>query len=253
MGFDAFGLPAENAAIKRNIHPKTWTYANIEQYAQTAAQHGRDVRLAARGSFRRPGILPLDANGFLSSSSRTTWLTTKCRPVDWCPNCNTTLAREQVWGEDRHCERCGTPVIKKNLDQWFFRITKYAEELLNFDDIDWPERVRVLQTNWIGRSEGASVTFHTEAGRSAGGVHHPAGYPVGRDLHGPGAGASAGGKADHARAKGGGGCLYLAGHAPDRCAARSRPTKKKPASSPAGMRSTRSTGSASRSGSRIMS
>ena len=85
-------------------------------------------------------------------------------PVDWCPNCNTTLAREQVWGDDRHCERCGTPVIKKNLDQWFFRTTRYADELLNYDRIDWPEQVRTLQTNWIGRSEGASVLFTTEQG-----------------------------------------------------------------------------------------
>jgi len=86
----------------------------------------------------------------------------KMSPVDWCPNCNTTLAREQVWGEDRHCERCGTPVIKKNLDQWYFRITKYADELLSFEGIDWPERVKTLQTNWIGKSEGAHVVFHSE-------------------------------------------------------------------------------------------
>jgi leucyl-tRNA synthetase len=82
--------------------------------------------------------------------------------VDWCPHCNTTLAREQVWGEDRHCERCGTPVIKKNLEQWFFRTTEYAEELLDFSHIDWPERVRLLQTNWIGRSEGAEVHFRVD-------------------------------------------------------------------------------------------
>jgi leucyl-tRNA synthetase len=85
-------------------------------------------------------------------------------PVDWCPNCNTTLAREQVWGDDRHCERCGTPVIKKDLEQWFFRTTRYAEELLDFTAVDWPERVKTLQTNWIGRSVGASVTFQTEQG-----------------------------------------------------------------------------------------
>ncbi len=88
----------------------------------------------------------------------------KMSPVDFCPNCNTTLAREQVWGEDRHCERCETPVIKKDLDQWFFTTTKYADELLDFSSIDWPDRVRLLQTNWIGRSEGASVIFHTEQG-----------------------------------------------------------------------------------------
>ncbi len=88
----------------------------------------------------------------------------KAAAVDWCPTCNTTLAREQVWGDDRHCERDGTPVIKKNLKQWFFRITKYADELLKYDEIDWPERVRVLQTNWIGKSEGALVKFTTEQG-----------------------------------------------------------------------------------------
>jgi leucyl-tRNA synthetase len=86
-------------------------------------------------------------------------------PVDWCPNCNTTLAREQVWGDDRHCERCGTPVIKKNLEQWKFRITRYADELLDgLETIEWPERVKTMQTNWIGRSIGAEVAFHTEQG-----------------------------------------------------------------------------------------
>ena len=84
--------------------------------------------------------------------------------MDFCPQCNTTLAREQVWGEDRHCERCGTPVIKKDLEQWFFRITDYADELLDFSQIDWPERVEAMQTNWIGRSEGADVVFKSEEG-----------------------------------------------------------------------------------------
>jgi len=84
--------------------------------------------------------------------------------VDFCPNCNTTLAREQVWGEDRHCERCGTPVIKKELEQWFFRTTRYADELLNHETINWPERVETMQKNWIGRSEGAHVTFMTGQG-----------------------------------------------------------------------------------------
>ncbi|MEE8389596.1 MAG: class I tRNA ligase family protein [Anaerolineae bacterium] len=82
--------------------------------------------------------------------------------MDFCPRCNTTLAREQVWGEDRHCERCNTPVVKKELEQWFWRITDYADELLDFSQIDWPERVVTMQTNWIGRSEGADVTFLTE-------------------------------------------------------------------------------------------
>jgi leucyl-tRNA synthetase len=88
----------------------------------------------------------------------------KMSPVDWCPKDNTTLAREQVVGDNRVCERCGTPVIKKDLEQWFFRITNYADELLDFSKIDWPEPIKAAQTNWIGRSEGARVTFKTEAG-----------------------------------------------------------------------------------------
>src|SRR5260370_284205 len=84
--------------------------------------------------------------------------------VDWCPNDNTVLAREQVVGPDRVCERCGTPVIKKDLEQWFFRITKYADELLDFSKMDWPERVQTLQRNWIGRSEGAEIVYTSEQG-----------------------------------------------------------------------------------------
>ncbi|MCA1554704.1 MAG: leucine--tRNA ligase, partial [Chloroflexi bacterium] len=88
----------------------------------------------------------------------------KMAPVDWCPKDQTVLAREQVIGEDRVCERCGTPVIKRDLEQWFFRITQYADELLDFSKMNWPERVRTLQTNWIGRSEGADIIFKTERG-----------------------------------------------------------------------------------------
>lgn len=163
MGFDAFGLPAENAAIKRGIHPQKWTYANIDRMRRQLKTMGTMF------DWRREAI---------SSDPQyyrwTQWFFTqlykhglayrKMSPVDWCPNCNTTLAREQVWGEDRHCERCGTPVIRKDLEQWFFRTTHYAEELLDFSDLDWPERVQSLQTNWIGRSEGAMVSFCTENG-----------------------------------------------------------------------------------------
>ncbi len=163
IGFDAFGLPAENAAIKNNIHPREWTYKNIDRMRKQLRSMG------AMFDWRRE-MISADPEYY----KWTQWFFIKLfekglayhkySPVDWCPNCNTTLAREQVWGEDRHCERCETPVIKKNLDQWFFKITDYADELLKFDSIDWPERVRTLQTNWIGRSEGASVTFTTEAG-----------------------------------------------------------------------------------------
>ncbi len=163
MGFDAFGLPAENAAIKNNMDPKKWTYENIEKMRVQMRSMG------AMFDWRREAV---------SSDPEyyrwTQWLFRRLydlglayrtlAPVDFCPSCNTTLAREQVWGEDRHCERCGTPVIKKELEQWYFRITDYAEELLDFSTIEWPERVKTMQTNWIGRSEGANVVFKTETG-----------------------------------------------------------------------------------------
>ncbi|MBN2047256.1 MAG: leucine--tRNA ligase [Anaerolineaceae bacterium] len=165
MGFDAFGLPAENAAIRRNIHPKEWTYRNIDNMRRQMKSMG------AMFDWRREAI-----SADVKYYKWTEWFFVqlfkhglayrKKSPVDWCPNCNTTLAREQVWGDDRHCERCETPVIKKNLEQWYFRTTAYAEELLNYDGMDWPERVKTLQTNWIGRSTGAMVTFKTESGEA---------------------------------------------------------------------------------------
>lgn len=163
MGFDAFGLPAENAAIKRRIHPKEWTYANIER------MRGQIKSMGAMFDWRREAVSADPeyyrwTQWFFSQLYKHGLAYRKMSPVDWCPNCNTTLAREQVWGEDRHCERCGTPVIRKDLEQWFFRTTNYADELLDFSGMDWPERVQTLQTNWIGRSEGASVVFRTESG-----------------------------------------------------------------------------------------
>lgn len=163
MGFDAFGLPAEGAAIKHNIHPKEWTYKNIEQM---------------RTQMRTMGTMFDWEREAVSSDSEyykwTEWFFIqlykkglayrKKQAVDWCPKDNTTLAREQVKGDDRVCDRCGTPVIKKELDQWFFKATEYADELLRFDGIDWPEPIKLSQTNWIGRSEGASVVFKTESG-----------------------------------------------------------------------------------------
>lgn len=163
MGFDAFGLPAENAAIQHRIHPKEWTYANIERMRSQLRSMG------AMYDWRREAISSdikyyLWTQWFFTQLRKHDLAYRKMSPVDWCPKCNTTLAREQVWGEDRHCERCGTPVTKKDLEQWFFRTTNYAEELLDFSHLDWPERVQTLQTNWIHRSEGASVVFLTEQG-----------------------------------------------------------------------------------------
>ncbi|HLF28602.1 MAG TPA: leucine--tRNA ligase [Anaerolineae bacterium] len=158
IGFDAFGLPAENAAIQRGIHPKTWTYANIDRMRQQLRTMGAMWDWEREALSSDPEYYKW-TQWFFAQLFKHGLAYKKLSPVDWCPHCNTTLAREQVWGEDRHCERCGTPVIKKNLAQWFFRITSYAEELLDFSQIDWPERVKVLQTNWIGRSEGAEVVF----------------------------------------------------------------------------------------------
>ena len=163
MGFDAFGLPAENAAIKHNVHPKIWTYRNIERMRQQMR------RMGAMFDWRREAVSSDPeyyrwSQWFFNQLLKLGLAYRKRAAVDFCPNCNTTLAREQVWGEDRHCERCGTPVIKKELEQWFFRTTEYAEELLDFEGLDWPERVKTMQTNWIGRSVGAEVVFRTEQG-----------------------------------------------------------------------------------------
>jgi len=163
MGFDAFGLPAENAAIKNRTHPARWTFANIDR------MRGQLRSMGAMFDWEREAVSADPeyykwTQWFFMKLMEMGLAYRKMSAVDFCPHCNTTLAREQVWGEDRHCERCGTPVIKKDLEQWFFKITDYAEELLDFSHIEWPERVKVMQTNWIGRSTGADVTFHTEGG-----------------------------------------------------------------------------------------
>ncbi|MBN1855890.1 MAG: leucine--tRNA ligase [Dehalococcoidia bacterium] len=157
MGFDAFGLPAENAAIKHQIHPYKWTMANIERM---------------RGQLRSMGTIYDWTRELVSCQPEyyrwTQWFFLKLykaglayrgkAPVNWCPQCQTVLANEQVIGEGE-CERCGAMVTKRELEQWFFRITKYCDELLDFSKIDWPERIKTIQTNWIGRSEGAEVSF----------------------------------------------------------------------------------------------
>jgi len=158
MGFDAFGLPAENAAIKRGIHPKKWTYKNIANMRKQMKSMGAMFDWEREAVSCDPEYYKW-SQWFFTQMFKNGLAYKKMSPVDWCPNCNTTLAREQVWGEDRHCERCGTPVIKKDLEQWYFKITKYCDELLSFDSIDWPQRVKDMQTNWVGKSEGASVQF----------------------------------------------------------------------------------------------
>ncbi len=160
MGFDAFGLPAENAAIKHGIHPYKWTMANIERMRSQLRTMGaiydwtREVVSCQPEYYRWTQwfFLKLYEAGLAYRGAAA---------VNWCPQCQTVLANEQVIGEGE-CERCGAMVTKRELEQWFFRITKYAEELLDFSKIDWPERIRTIQTNWIGRSEGAEVSFGLE-------------------------------------------------------------------------------------------
>ena len=158
IGFDAFGLPAENAAINRGIHPYKWTMSNIQNMRSQLESMG------AMFDFDHEVVTCLPEyylwnQWFFLKFLENGLAYRKEAPVDWCPKDRTTLAREQVVGPDRRCERCGTPVIKKNLAQWFFKITDYADELLDFSEVDWPERVKTLQRNWIGRSEGAEIGF----------------------------------------------------------------------------------------------
>ncbi len=162
IGFDAFGLPAENAAIDHNTHPMKWTYANIDRMRGQLRSMGAMWDWSREAVSSDPEYYRWTQWFFLQLFKRGLAYK-KMAPVDWCPKDQTVLAREQVIGEERVCERCKTPVVKKDLEQWFFRITKYADELLDFSHLDWPEPIKLLQTNWIGRSEGAKVTFRTEA------------------------------------------------------------------------------------------
>ena len=157
QGFDAFGLPAENYAIKTGIHPKDSTWANIATMERQLKEMGATFNLEYEVVTCAPEyykwtqwiFLQLLKNGLAYR---------KNAPVNWCPSCQTVLANEQV--QDGFCERCRTETTKRDLTQWFFRITAYAQELLDcLPDMDWPEKTKKIQTNWIGRSEGAEIAF----------------------------------------------------------------------------------------------
>ena len=156
MGFDAFGLNAENAAIKNRTHPYTWTMSNIENMRRQLRSMGpmydwdREVVTCTPDYYRwnQWFFLQLYNNGLAYRADA---------PVNWCPSCRTVLANEQVI--NGLCERCDTAVAHRDMEQWFFRITDYADELLDHSKIDWPDRINVMQTNWIGRSEGVEVDF----------------------------------------------------------------------------------------------
>jgi leucyl-tRNA synthetase len=158
VGFDAFGLPAENAAIKRKIHPREWTYANMENMRRQLRSMGASFDWKSEVVTCDPVYFRWNQWIFLKFYEKGVAYR-KQAPVDWCPSCQVTLAREQVEGVDRVCWRCSTPVTKRDLTQWFFKITDYADELLSFEGLNWPEPIRTMQTNWIGRSEGAEVDF----------------------------------------------------------------------------------------------
>ena len=159
MGWDAFGLPAENAAIKHNIHPAKWTYANIDNMRAQLRRLGYSYDWRRELATCHPKYYKWEQLFFLR------WLEKglvyrKKAPQNWCPQCHTVLANEQV--EEGRCWRCDTPVEQKELTQWFLRITAYADELL--EDLKkleggWPDRVLSMQRNWIGKSEGAEIVF----------------------------------------------------------------------------------------------
>ena len=158
MGFDSFGLPAENAAIDRGIHPADWTAQNMEKMRAQFATTGCSFDWTRTLASSDPAYFRWTQWLFLQFY-RAGLAYRSMSPVDWCPKDQVVLAREQVLGADRRCWRCGTPVDKRDLEQWFFRTTKYADELLDLTSIDWPEPIKLMQTNWIGRSEGAEIDF----------------------------------------------------------------------------------------------
>ncbi len=164
MGFDSFGLPAENAAIRNDEHPDTYTRANIAKSIESCQKYAASFDWSRTFNTSDPDYYRWTQWLFLKFRERGLAYR-KNSPVNWCPQDQTVLANEQVVGG--FCERCGAEVTKKELTQWYFKITDYAQELLDgLDELEktWPDRVVTAQRNWIGRSEGAHVDFtlHTE-------------------------------------------------------------------------------------------
>jgi leucyl-tRNA synthetase len=160
QGFDAFGLPAENYAIKTGIHPKDSTMKNIETMERQLREMGATFDWDYEVVTCAPEYYKWTQWIFLQLYKKGLAYR-KNAPVNWCPSCQTVLANEQV--VDGACERCHTEVTRKNLTQWFFKITDYAQELLDcLPGLDWPEKTKKIQTNWIGRSEGAEIEFKVD-------------------------------------------------------------------------------------------
>lgn len=161
MGWDAFGLPAENAAIQNNAHPADWTYSNIDYMKHQLKSLGFSYDWAREIATCRPEYYKWEQK-FFTELYKKGLVYKKVSTVNWCPHDHTVLANEQV--EEGCCWRCGTKVELREIPQWYLKITKYADELLaDIDKLEgWPERVRTMQRNWIGRSEGLSITFKIE-------------------------------------------------------------------------------------------
>ena len=158
MGWDAFGLPAENAAIERGIQPSQWTSGNIQHMRSQFMRLGLSYDWRREVASCHPGYYKWTQWLFLQLLKHGLAYRKKAQ-VNWCPKCQTVLANEQV--VEGLCERCDTEVTKKELEQWFFKITDYADRLLeNLETLEgWPEKVKIMQKNWIGRSEGVEVVF----------------------------------------------------------------------------------------------
>ncbi|MFQ5878857.1 MAG: leucine--tRNA ligase [Dehalococcoidia bacterium] len=157
IGFDAFGLPAENAAIQRGIHPYKWTMDNIQRMRRQLKTMGASFDWSREVITCLPEYYKWTQWFFLRMYERGLAYRAVA-PANWCPSCQTVLANEQVLA-DGTCERCGTPVTRRDLEQWFFRITNYAEELLDHSQVQWPEPVVTMQRNWIGKSQGTEIAF----------------------------------------------------------------------------------------------
>jgi len=157
MGFDAFGLPAENAAIKHGIHPFTWTMQNIDNMRRQLKSLGAIYDWDREVITCQPEYYKWTQWFFLKLYQAGLAYRDKAS-VNWCSRCQTVLANEQVVTGGL-CERCGAAVISRDLEQWFFRITKYADELMEHNGIDWPERIKTMQKNWVGKSMGTEISF----------------------------------------------------------------------------------------------
>src|SRR3954467_12739533 len=162
MGWDAFGLPAENAAMDNKVPPAKWTYDNIAYMKKQLKALGFAIDWKRELATCKPEYYRWNQWLFLRMLAKGIAYK-KMAPVNWCPSCRTVLANEQV--VEGACERCGTPVVQRDLEQWFFRITDYADRLLEgLDRLEgWPVRSKVMQRNWIGRSEGAEIRFSLPA------------------------------------------------------------------------------------------